>query len=192
MSKSPNDRVINIEERHTSVAQFERVKLDLTGIEDWPALIGQLEQSLVATMDTMRAQNLIARIEMTGRSPLSARLRRDRDVLIEEARAAAMRCGSVFIEDVKINVDPPSTSQHRSLMDPVSELRRILHEESIDQSPSILKAKSLLSDLQKDLPLELRSTFGDDEAHISERIEAFLSEGATEVLARLEVAENDT
>lgn len=187
-----DDRAIRIEERHTSIAQFERVGLDLTGVEDWPALIGQLEQSLGAAADGVRAAHLIARIELKGRSPLSALLRRDRDVLIEEARAAALRCGSVFIEDVQVNVEPPPASQIVSLADPVSELRRLIRDEGADWSPSVADAMSLLTDLQKDLPPELRDIFGDDETQTHRRIEDFLSEGAAEVLARLEVDESGT
>ena len=77
-----NGGVMRIEERYTSVAQFERVGLDLSGVEDWSDLIGRLEQSLEEVADSVQAEHLIARLELTGSSHLSSLLRRDRDVLI--------------------------------------------------------------------------------------------------------------
>jgi hypothetical protein len=143
-------------------------------------------------VESLKANHLIARVQLRGRSSLSARMRRDRDVLIEEVRMAALRSGSIFIEDVLINVEPPLIPGNASLTDPVSELRRILTQDGADQSPSVADAMSLMTNLQKDLPPELRDVFGEDEERSRKIIEHFMSEGAAEVLARLEVAESET
>ncbi len=187
-----DNREILIEERHTSIAQFERVPLDLTGVDDWSEIAGALELALNKAVESLKANHLIARIQLRGCSSLSARMRRDRDVLIEEVRMAALRSGSIFIEDVLINVEPPLTPVNASLADPVSELRQILTHDGADQSLSVADAMSLMTNLQKDLPPELRDVFGEDEERTRKIIEHFMSEGAAEVLARLEVAESDT
>ena len=186
-----DDRTVQIEERYTNVAQFERIGLDVTDVEEWSAMLGELEDALAAAADGLRADHLIARVELTGRSLLSARIHRDRDVLTEEVRAAARRSGSIFIEDVAVNVTTPAASNLTGLADPVSELRRIVGEEGADHSPAIEDAISLLADLQRDLPPELRDAFGDDDTETREAIKIAMREGAAEILARLEVAEGD-
>lgn len=183
-----DDGTVRVDERHTSIAQFERVQIDLTDVDDWSDVVEALEQALKDAFDGLRASHLIARIQLVGRSALSARLRRDRDVLVEEARMAAMHCGSVFVEDVILDVDPP-VAVKASLADPVSELRKIISADDNDRSPSIAEAMSLLTNLQKDLPPELRDAFGENEQQSHQIVEHFMKEGAAEVLARLETTE---
>ena len=41
-----DDRKVHVEERITSLAQFERVDVDLSGIEDWRDMVGEVARAL--------------------------------------------------------------------------------------------------------------------------------------------------
>ena len=184
-----DNRKIQIEERITSIAQFERIQLDVTGIQAWDDLIRQIELALNSAARNIQATSLIARLQLSGSSSLSARLLRDRDVLAEEVRMAAQRTASVFIEDIKINVEPQRSAETRSLADPVSILRQMLAQEEVDQSTAMTDALALATQLQNDLPPAIRDILGDDQAQMRKIIERLMNAGAEEVLARLEAEE---
>ena len=66
-----DDRKIAIEERPTSVAQFERVRVDLTGAEDWRHALKQFEKVLEAARAAAHSEHLVARLKLTGATLLA-------------------------------------------------------------------------------------------------------------------------
>lgn len=188
-----DNRAIRLEERYTSTVQFERVTVDVTGVSDWQQLPALLEAELGKVMATVRAEHLIARVTLKGVSVLASRLRRDRDVLLEEVRNAARRVGSVLVEDavVEVTPEPPKTDYAAIAADPIEELRRIVAESAGQRSPAmapvLAEALELVAQLQQALPPEIRDALGATDDELLASVELAAQEGAAEVLARLEV-----
>ncbi|MGD0434779.1 MAG: DNA repair exonuclease, partial [Acetobacteraceae bacterium] len=88
-----DDRSIHVEERFTSVAQFGSVPIDLTGIELWEDMIEAVTKNLNLARDHTKSEHLVARLHFSGRTPLAWRMRRDPDLLREDAAHRAFIIG---------------------------------------------------------------------------------------------------
>ena len=73
-----DDRAITLEERLTSVAEFQRVPVDLAGVEDWRAALKRIEAALGAARVSAKSEHLVARLKLAGRDAarLASALRR--------------------------------------------------------------------------------------------------------------------
>ena len=180
-----------IEERFTSVAQFERVAVDIGGVEDWRGVLQAIEAAIGAARDLLHADYLVARLEVHGTTALASRLRRDRDVLIEEARQSAEAIGKTFVESISIDVDALNSQGVPSDYDPITELRTLIGAGARSTDAVRASAFELLSDLQGQLPPALRDSFGQSDEDLRQTVEQFLKVGGEEVLARLEAEQTD-
>lgn len=182
-----DDGRVSIEERFTSVAQFERLSVNVSGLEDWADLVETLESTFGAAIGQAEGRALIVRLALEGASILALRLRRDRDVLLEETRAAARRAGSVFLEKLEIAAEAPSIETKSAALDPVRELRKLIDDGGpVDHAALRAEADAMRREVQLYLPPELRDRFGaDDEAAATFTIDA-MNDGVKEVLAHLE------
>lgn len=183
-----DDRVVTVEERNVAVAQFERLAVDLSNISDWGDMAKSLESVLMEHNSARPADNTIARLELHGTTSLARTLRRDMDVLVEEARSAAKRAGNVFIETIVLKVTAPDRETEAAIPDPISELRTLMLDENFNRIIVENDVAELLHQLQKNLPPELRDHFGKDDADIARLVDDYCLEGAEDVLARLEGA----
>ena len=184
-----SNRRVQIEDRCTSVVQFERVDIEISGVDDWRDLIECAEVALGTAFDDAATDHVIARVRLSGVTPLAARLRRDGDVLIEELREAGRRSGSTFIESVVNDATHETLESKLAITDPITELRHLMQGEGLDRSAAAVRTKELLEDLQRKLPPKLRDRFEARPEQDDRLIEDYLREGAEDVLARLAVAE---
>jgi hypothetical protein len=120
-----DDGTISIEERPTALAEFSRIRIDISGIEAWDDLAGTIGRQLTSARQLAIARELVVRLTLTGTTPLAWRMRRDADLLFEEARARANRVGSVWIEKLDIDCEPPPAGGH-SDADPLVEMQAII------------------------------------------------------------------
>lgn len=180
-----------IEERFTSVAQFERVVVDIGDVEDWRGVLQAIETAIGMARDALHADYLVARLEVRGATTLASRLRRDRDVLIEEARQSAAAIGKTFIESVAIDVGALSAQGVPSGYDPITELRTLIGAGAPSTDAVRASAFELLTELQGQLPPYLRDSFGQSDEDLRQTVERFLEVGGEEVLARLEAERAD-
>ena len=63
-----DDRKIKVEERLTSVAEFERVRVDLGGVEDWREGLARIEKGLAAARAAAPSEHLVARLKLDWRN----------------------------------------------------------------------------------------------------------------------------
>ncbi len=96
-----DDRSIRIEERITSVAQFERVCVDVTNIDEWTALVRELGRSVKQAWNGVSSKQLVARLCLTGTTPLAWRIRSDLDLLKTELDHRASIIGACWIEKLE-------------------------------------------------------------------------------------------
>ena len=53
-----DDRAITLEERVTSIAEFQRVGVDLSGVDDWRAALKRIEAALTARRASRRRASI--------------------------------------------------------------------------------------------------------------------------------------
>lgn len=178
-----DDRSLSIEERTTSLAQFERVAVDLSGVEDWRAALMRIEKALEAARAAAISEHLVARLDIAGATPLAFRLRRDRDLLLAEAERRAEAVGKGWIDRIELNVAAPSARSDVAA-DPLSELAVLMDEAARSDAALREDLRALAEDLRGDLPHEARGFAGADEVGFEAFVERLMQEGAQEALAR--------
>lgn len=176
-----DDGTITLEERATGVAQFARVEVALDGVEDMRALTRLLGEALGRARDGVMAEELIARLCLTGETPLAWQLRRAPEVLRTESEAAAPP--HTWIDKVELSCRPPRVATPGAT-DPLEELRRLMDELSGDPGFQA-EVLELTEGLRKQLPAECREAFGTDEASMAAVAASATREGIEDVLARL-------
>ena len=187
-----DDGEIAIEERVTSIAQFERVPVDVTGMSDWTDVLRAVEVTLGDARNAAVSDHLIARIEIAGTTPLASRLRRDDDLLLDEARQAAASLSQTAIEKVSVDASPPVVPGDASDYDPVEELRGLIEGEVLASEAFRSEVRNIVGDLQRQLPPELRDFLNDGEDANAEMVARIVREGGEHVLARLDDTEDES
>jgi DNA repair exonuclease SbcCD nuclease subunit len=179
-----DDRSIRIEERVTSIAQFERVSIDATRIDDWRDLVGALGRVIERARDGLASEHLVARVHLTGTTPLAWRIRRDRDLLKTEVDDRASMIGACWVERLEVDCKAPGAAA-ASRDHPITELRRLIDEEVIRSDAYQAEAVAIAEELRTQLPQECRNLLGADAAAFKAAVTELVKEGIEDVLARL-------
>ena len=182
-----DDRGVTLEERFTSVAQFERVPVDLDGALEWPEVAARITSALEKARTDARSEHLVARLSLKGNTPLAWRIRRDADMLRAEADERASAVGKAWIDKVEIDgLFHTGAAAGGDPADPLRELRRLVSDE-VAASPELqLEAAGIAEDLRGQLPSECRHILGRDEGEFHATLAALVAEGTEDVLARLD------
>lgn len=182
-----DDRSIRLEERVTSLAQFERVGVDLTGTRDWRQVAGAIAESLERARGEAAPEHLVARLQLTGATPLTWRVRRELDLLKAEADDRASVIGNCWIEKVEVACEPVGTAAGAAA-DPVVELRQLIDAEVLRSGAYRAEVTRVAEELRGQLPLECRGILGVDETGFAAAVEELARAGTEDVLARLHAA----
>ncbi|MGD9476908.1 metallophosphoesterase family protein [Shinella sp. G-2] len=178
------DGIITCAVHPVAVAIFERLAVDLSGIEDWPGMLAAAEDVLAEARGAAGGAHLVARLTLSGATPLAWRLRRDEDLLLGELQNLAASLGECWIEAVDLAVTPPAAADGADA-GPLAELDRLMRADVLENHAYRADLRETLADLLRQLPKEARSLLAADEA-AEEALLADLSEaGAAAVLARL-------
>lgn len=102
-----DDGSITTEERVVSLAQFERVAVDASAVASWSELAAQLERALGEAAGRSASDHVVARLAVSGATPMAWNIRRDADLLRTEAEARAETIGNVWIERSTSTADGP-------------------------------------------------------------------------------------
>ncbi|MER9729851.1 DNA repair exonuclease [Mesorhizobium sp. M0217] len=179
-----DDRSIEIEERLTSVAQFERVSVDLTGAVEWPEAVARVRYALEEMRVAVRSRHAVARIGLTGTSPLMWALIRDKDLLLAEAEQAAEQLDHTWVEKLELDLAPPRAETAEDIADPVFELEQSMRADAKSEAFRA-EARAFVQKMVTDLPADGRDFAGKDEAALERFLDQVLSRGADLVTARL-------
>ncbi|UJW77294.1 metallophosphoesterase family protein [Rhizobium sp. SL42] len=183
-----DDRSISVDERLTSVAQFERVSVHLGGVDEWRDAAAAIETALLSQREHTASPHLVARLRLTGETTLAWKIRRDIDLMQAEAEQRGERVGNTWIEKLEVEVQPPA-GVRGSIADPVSELRQLMRDDILGRSDFRDEISDMARDLLADLPPESRHFSGDDQASFDRFIDALLVRGAEDISARMNAAE---
>lgn len=181
-----DDGSIQLEERLTSVAQFERVTVELGGVEEWKAMVGALGRALGQVRDAVASEHLVARLHLTGATTLAWRLRRDLDLLRTEAENQAAALGKSWIDKVEVDCRVPGTIPEAAApaeADPLEELRRLMGEVTQDDAYRA-EIAAIAEELRTQLPAECRSLLGADAEAFAANLAEAARDGIDDVLAR--------
>jgi hypothetical protein len=135
--------------------------------------------------DAAICPHLVGRLQLTGRTRLAWRIRRDLDILTEEARDRASVVGKCWVEKVEVDCSGPGRST-AAAADPLSELRTLIDNDVIGSAAFQAEVEQIAVELRGQLPQECRAILGLDEAAEKAAIAALVSEGADDVVARLQ------
>ncbi len=182
-----DDRSITIEERLTSLAQFERVTVDATGIEDWRELVSGVARALESTRSAIASAHLVARLQVVGATSLAWRIRRDIDLLKAEADDRAAVIGSCWVEKLESACQPPAPPGETS-GDPLTDLHRLIEEQILDSDAFAATLTGMAEEIRAQLPQECRDVLGADEDAFREHVARLARDGAETVVARLQAA----
>lgn len=184
-----DDRSITVEERPTSIAQFERISVDLSPVESWRDAIERIEQAVADVRDKTGAGHLVGRLMLGGETPLSWQLRRDRDLLLTEIEQRVEGLGKTWIEKIELSTAAPrSTPTATGSADPVAELGALMKTDIIRQDAVRESVRDLVLELRDDLPAEARGFSGKDEQEFEALIDRLLLDGSDDILARLRLS----
>lgn len=179
-----DDRSIELEERATSIVEFESVSVDVDGITDWPGVVEAIAKSLRPARKQVTAGHLVARLRLEGSTPLAWRLQCDSDLLTTEAADQAFAIGTTWVEKLELACRPPIAAPGTS-GDPAAELRRIVGEEVIGSAAYRKELGEIAATLLAQLPPESRGALGSDQREFESTLVERAEEGAEEVFARL-------
>lgn len=180
-----DDGSVEMEERFVSLAQFERVTVRTDGIDDWRDLAASITEGLSQAKDAVVSDHLVARLQLTGTTPLAWRIRRDLDLIQGDAEVWASMAGNAWIEKVESNCRPPQAAAGPAT-DPLTELARLVDDDVLSSPAFKAEAVQIMRELQGQLPPELRRTFGEDQASLEATMDDLAKEGAADVVARLQ------
>ncbi|MDW9928061.1 metallophosphoesterase family protein [Sinorhizobium meliloti] len=178
-----DDRSVIVEERHTSVAQFERLVVDASHVSEWKDMIAQISTGLEALRSAVAADHLVARIQLHGSNELAWRVRRDLDLLRTEMETRGSMIGNVWIDKVQTSCSTPGGIG--SGAGALSELSSIIDGEVSSSTAYQQELISIAEELRAQLPAELRDIFGTDEASFKDVLANIARDGSSEVVARL-------
>ncbi|MFC5385901.1 exonuclease SbcCD subunit D [Aquamicrobium segne] len=183
-----DDRSLTIEERPTSIAQFERIAIDLSTAQTWQDALEFIETGIGKARDQTRSAHLVGRLHLTGTTALSWQLRRDRDLLLAEAEQRAEGFHKTWIEKIGITTTAPAATFSGSLSaDPVLELGELIQNDILHQHGIRQTIHEMVMELRADLPHEARGFSGDSESAFEALIDQLLAEGSQDMLARLKL-----
>lgn len=121
---------------------------------------------------------------MTGASPLSWALIRDRDLLLAEAEQVAEQTGDTWVEKLELNVAPSAAETSEGVADPIFELAQSMRADASSEAFRA-EARALVQKMIADLPPDGRDFAGKDEAELESFLDRVLANGADLVTARL-------
>lgn len=179
-----------LETRAVALAVFERLSVDVSGVEDMRALVGHVGREMDGAKREAGRQTIL-RLTLTGQTPLAWQLAADRDLLLGDLGAEAAGRGGLWVEGVETRCTAPGAAAGTAPA-PVEELARLIAAEVVPSDAFRAEARAALEDLRRALPdAELRAAFGDSETAADALIDRLTTEGVATVLARLATAPDE-
>ncbi|CAN7153611.1 exonuclease SbcCD subunit D [Rhizobium sp. LjRoot98] len=180
-----DDGVLGYREHPIGQAVFERVAIDLTGVQDWRQMLERVGETLPSLRNGADADHLILRISLTGTTPLVWKLRRDPDFLLAEITNLGAGLNGCWIEKVDIDCRGMDAETTLTGPDPVEELASLIRTDVLTSHAFRQEASAVLDELLLQLPRELRESLAGDEKAAVRLAETVALAGSDDVLAYL-------
>jgi DNA repair exonuclease SbcCD nuclease subunit len=172
---------VSLEVCKTSVVDFARLRCDVGGVSDWRDLQEQLRRRMLELRPDVGGQRIL-RLELYGQTTLGWVIRRDLDLLTAQMQEAAETIGNLWVEKITSQVSQPEqAAQGENAQVALQEIMSGLQAQPALQE----KALAYLQGMVDDLPVELRNSFGKNEAETSQVALDLMREGSDEIIARM-------
>ncbi len=179
------DGTVAVSEIPTSGVEFTRVSVDISEMEDETALRALLRERLAAVVRSQASDATIARVTLTGSTPLCWRIQRDRDVWAEALHEMAEEMGSVWIEKIAFDLtEPQAETEAGGTTDPAAALHCLMDEVRADpafRAQALSEVETMLGQLAADRRAELAPD-ADTATALADRL---AQGGAARMMARM-------
>lgn len=186
-----DDGNVTVEERLTSIAQFERISVDVSGTTNWIEVVERIGEALQNRRSITRSEHLVARLKLKGSTPLSWTIRRDLDLLRTEAEQRGERIGKTWIEKIELDLRATGVEQPSTGTDPILELNEIMRDQVMVSAGYREQVREMIQALLDDLPAEARQIAGKDDVEREAFLQALIAEGGEELVARMAQARSE-
>ncbi|KQS93891.1 MULTISPECIES: metallophosphoesterase family protein [unclassified Rhizobium] len=180
-----DDGVLTPVEHAIGQAVFERLNVDLVGIEDWRQMLDAVGHSLTSLRSEAVGDHLIVRLRLTGATLLAWKLRRDPDFLLAELSNLAAGLNGCWIEKIDIECSGIETNAALSGPDPVEELASLIRTDVLTSHAFRQETAVIMDELLLRLPRDLRDSLAGDEQAAEVLAESMARAGSDDILAYL-------
>jgi len=175
---------IEVSEAPTSVVEFARATLDISGAETDDALRARLRDHLRAHAAALTAGAGVLRLTLTGTSPRRWQILRDRESWHEQAARIARETGTLWLDALHVELDRTEAGAAGAAGELAALMAEIAQKEG-----HAAKARAEIDAVIADLPPAVRARLLPDEAAVDRLARDLAERGAERVLARLRGAE---
>ncbi len=180
------DGTVRHEERRIGQAAFHRLAVDLTGTDDWQAMLDRVREAMAKVRHRLHSGQIILRVALTGTTPLSWNLRRDPEFLQAEIANVAAGFSGCWVEIVEVSCRGEGSGYIRGGGDPVHELAGLIDRDVLTSHAFRQEAGRIIDELLAQLPRELRESMAGDETALARLVERVTLDGSDDVLAHLQ------
>ena len=176
--------ITELQQISLSVLQFERVKIDVSDIIEWRELVETIHKSIQQLMQTLSHKIYVLRLNLLGTTDLNWRIRRDSEILLEEARRIVDDNHEFWIEKVEINTQGKAINDNKKAY--VGALADLAFLEDAGIPHSVLREiEDYTETILRALPASSKKVLGETEDERNKIVEELLKEGISDTLAYL-------
>ncbi len=167
-----------------SVLQFERVEIDVSDMTDWTELVKTIHNKIQNITQTLSHKIFVLRLNLKGATELNWRIRRDTDILLEEARRIVDGNHEFWIEKIEFNtLERVKQLNNQGYKGALANLTSL---EDKDSPHSVLRdINDYTETILKALPPPAKKILGDSEEERNETVQELLKEGISDTLVYL-------
>ena len=108
-----NREIVAIEHRSVDVLRWAAIEVDLGGVATAAVLDARLAEAMRTAAADAEGRPILARVTLTGATPLHGALLGDTERLAAEARAAALAADAdLWVEAIRLRTRPPPAATH--------------------------------------------------------------------------------
>lgn len=185
-------RVATAEHVAADAVRWVRCDVELSQAANLDDVLDAVDRALSAAAADVEGRLAVVRLSFAGATPAHAAIARERDRLVAECHAAALRApGEVWIERIRVATRPPGdTADAARRGDAIGALLRSV-EAAADDAEARADLATELDPLMSRLPAELRHAWSGDGAIAANRLDHVLAAARDLLAGRILAAEGD-
>ena len=172
-------RIAEVREIPTSILEFHKVAVDVTGMQDDDTLRDLLRARINKVADDLISAAGAVRVAITGETSMYWRILRDQDVWTETVREIAENTGRLGLDKLEIDLSAGPTRSDQGVME---ELRGIM-EGILDEPAFAETCQRELDAILAEIPGERRDALAPDDAARDALARKLASRGSERILA---------
>ena len=177
-----DDDKISIEEKVTSLVEFLRHEIDVTGCDSDAEIRSLIRNNFQQLIEQQGFENAIIKLKLTGQYEYRWEIVRDLEIWEETINEIASESGKIWVEELTIDLADLDISKKGTTA--VDELGQIMHQ-IIDEEGFMDGITNYCDEVLKQLPAEQRTELLPDENAIAQLTKEWAELGVQHVYARM-------